>query len=169
MSSTAIEKIVHWIGPALGGLAITALLVGSDGIAGRWDRRAAVAVAPFYEDTRRPYQAIGKEIARSTAARLRMEDRRRLLRVVDADTRLREPFGSHDFWRGIRRAGAEWVVVGQIRSDRDGMHIKHRLVRASDRREVWAHTFYEPSIHLGALARIAETTATAVAASVQRH
>jgi DNA-binding winged helix-turn-helix (wHTH) protein/TolB-like protein len=134
-----------------------------------WGRLAAqpdtVVVIPFYNETGRPeLDVLARNLSDVTVARLATPDRLPSLSVIGNAPSLRHPFARTDVQEIAKQLGAQWVVIGQLKSDGQGLRVVGHLIRAGDMKHVWAQTFDDAAFELGAQ----ERTAEAIAASISQ-
>ena len=129
------------------------------------DARATVVVVPFYNETgRAELDVLAKNLADVTVARLATPERLPALSVIGNAPVLRNKFAREDVQGIARDLGAGWVVIGQLKSDGQGLRVVGHLIRASDMKHVWAQTFDDPSFSFP----IQERTAESIAASISQ-
>ena len=128
-----------------------------------------VIVVPFYNETGRPdLDAVARSVGDATVARLASAERIPRLSVIGNAPSLVNPFARDDIQGIALRLDAQFVVIGQLKSDEGGLRVIAHLVRAADMKHVWAETFDDPSFALPAQGRVAEETAAAVTAAVHQ-
>jgi DNA-binding winged helix-turn-helix (wHTH) protein/TolB-like protein len=152
-------------------LALSALVMLAAGAA--WNRAAmpppTVIVVPFYNETGRPdLDPLARSIGDATVARLASAERIPRLSVIGNAPSLANPFARQAVQGIALKLDAQFVVIGQLKSDGAGLRLIAHLVRAADMRHVWASTFDDPSFTLPAQRRVAEETAAAVTAAVRQ-
>jgi DNA-binding winged helix-turn-helix (wHTH) protein/TolB-like protein len=152
-------------------LALVVLVILAAGVA--WNRAAVVPptviVVPFYNETgRADLDALARSIGDATVARLATAERIPRLSVIGNAPSLAKPFARENIQGIAQRLEAQFVVIGQLKSDAGGLRVIAHLVRAADMKHVWANTFDDPSFALPAQGRVAEETAAAVTAAVQQ-
>jgi DNA-binding winged helix-turn-helix (wHTH) protein/TolB-like protein len=127
------------------------------------DERETVVVVPFYNETgRAELDVLAKNLADVTVARLATPERLPALSVIGNAPVLRNKFAREDVQGIARDLGAEWVVIGQLKSDGQGLRVVGHLIRASDMKHVWAQTFDDPDFGLSAQERTAESIAASI-------
>lgn len=127
--------------------------------------RETVVVVPFYNETgRAELDVLAKNLADVTVARLATPERLPALSVIGNAPVLRNKFAREDVQAIARDLGAQWVVIGQLKSDGQGLRVVGHLIRASDMKHVWAQTFDDPAFALA----VQERTAESIAASISQ-
>jgi TolB-like protein len=122
-----------------------------------------VAVVPFDNETGQDaFDEVAVAIADQTVARLATGDRLRSLSVIGNSAILRRPRAFRDIKAIGRDAGAQYVVLAQMKVDQSKVRLIAHLIRVSDEAHVWADTFDRGSFTLDAQAEIAEAIARAV-------
>ena len=80
--------------------------------------RATVVVIPFYNETGQPETvAIAAGLGDTLVARLAAPERARQLHVIGNAPALRNPFARQDVQEISRKLGAEYLVIGQLKTD----------------------------------------------------
>ncbi len=126
-----------------------------------------VAVIPFYNETgQTSHDPLAKAIGDATVARLASPERTVALSVIGNASSLRNPFARTDVQQIARELGAEWVLIGQLKTDGNRLRVIAHLIRVADMKHLWAHTFDDAEFRLDAQTRTAEAIASAVAASL---
>ena len=122
-----------------------------------------VVVVPFYNETGRPeLDALARNLSDVTVVRLATPDRIARLSVIGNAASLRNPFARTDVQGIARQLGAQWVVIGQLQSDTQGLRVVGHLIRSTDMKHVWAQTFDDATFGLAAQERTAESIAASV-------
>jgi DNA-binding winged helix-turn-helix (wHTH) protein/TolB-like protein len=126
-----------------------------------------IAVVPFDNQTGSiAFDAIAEGLADSTVARLAQSDRPRLAVVGNAQL-----LRTARSFRDVKRIGAEldvdYVVLGQVQRDGNGVRVVAHLIRVSDERHVWANRFDRPELTLAVQGEIADQIARDVARKLQ--
>ena len=79
---------------------------------------------------------------------------------------LRSPFAREDVQGISRKLGAEYLIIGQLKSDGQRLRLVAHLIRVSDMKHLWANTYDDVSFALDAQQRVAESVAAAVVVSL---
>lgn len=146
-------------------LAVVAILVVWPLWRTSYMARDTVVVVPFYNETgRAELDVLAKNLADVTVARLATPERLPSLSVIGNAPVLRNKFAREDVQGIARDLGAGWVVIGQLKSDGQGLRVVGHLIRASDMKHVWAQTFDDPTFALA----VQERTAESIAASISQ-
>ena len=146
-----------------------ALVVGILGFAVSrvFARPPTVVVIPFYDETAQPNRgAIAAGLGDTLVARLAIPDRRRQVSVIGNAPSLRSPFAREDVQGISRKLGAEYLIIGQLKSDGQRLRLVAHLIRVSDMKHLWANTYDDVSFALDAQQRVAESVAAAVVVSL---
>jgi DNA-binding winged helix-turn-helix (wHTH) protein/TolB-like protein len=131
------------------------------------DSRPAVVVVPFYNETGRPELdplagSLGDAVVTSLAAPSRIGS----ISVIGNAAALRNPFARQDVQHIARDLDAEWVLIGQLKTDGESLRILAHLIRAADMKHLWAQPFDDERFSLDAQTRTADSIAAAVVSSV---
>jgi len=127
----------------------------------------AVVVVPFYNETGRPeLDPLARAIGDATVARLAAPGRTAALSVIGNASALRNPFARQDVQQIALDLDAQWVVIGQLKTDGAGLRLIAHLIRAADMKHAWAETFDDESFPLAAQTRTGEAIATAIVANL---
>lgn len=146
--------------------AVSILVLALIGWAWAASMPPTVVVVPFYNETGLPQHAqLADAIGDATVARLASPDRTDSLKVIGNADALRNPFARQDVQQIARALGAQWVLIGQLKSDGQRERIIAHLIRTSDMKHLWAQTF-DDAFDLRGQARTAEAIAAAVSASL---
>jgi DNA-binding winged helix-turn-helix (wHTH) protein/TolB-like protein len=130
-------------------------------------RRPTIAVIPFYNETGQPaLDPLVQSIGDAAVARLASLERTKTLSVIGNAASLRNPFARKDVQQIARDLGAEWVLIGQLKSDGSALRVIAHLIRAADMKHLWAQTFDDPTFPLDAQIQTGEAIAKAVTASL---
>jgi DNA-binding winged helix-turn-helix (wHTH) protein/TolB-like protein len=122
-----------------------------------------IAVIPFYNETGTPeLDPLARSIGDATVARLATPERTRVLSVIGNATSLKNPFARQDVQHIARELGAEWVLIGQLKTDGDGLRVIAHLIRVADMKHLWAQTFDSEKFTLDVQTRTAEAIAASV-------
>jgi DNA-binding winged helix-turn-helix (wHTH) protein/TolB-like protein len=146
-----------------------ALLVGAAGfgVSRLFAGPPTVVVIPFYNETGNPvHDRTATGLSDGLVARLAAADRTRQLSVIGNAPVLRNPFARQDVQEISRKLGADYLIVGQLKSDGAGLRLVAHLIHAADMKHLWANTYDDSGFSLDAQARTAEAVATAVAVSL---
>ena len=65
-----------------------------------------------------------------------------------------------------RDLDAQWVLIGQLKSDGQKQRVIAHLIRAADMKHLWAQTLDDDAFDLAGQSRAGEATAAAVTASL---
>ena len=79
---------------------------------------------------------------------------------------LRSPFAREDVQGISRKLGAEYLIIGQLKSDGQRLRLVAHLIRVSDMKHLWANTYDDVGFALDAQQRVAESVAAAVVVSL---
>jgi DNA-binding winged helix-turn-helix (wHTH) protein/TolB-like protein len=127
----------------------------------------AIVVIPFYNETGRPeHDLLAGALGDAAVARLATEERAAAVGVIGNAAALRNPFARQDVQQIARDLDAEWVLIGQLKTDGARLRVIAHLIRASDMKHLWAHTYDDPTFSLDAQTRTAEAIAAAVVTSL---
>ncbi|HEX2341196.1 MAG TPA: winged helix-turn-helix domain-containing protein [Vicinamibacterales bacterium] len=126
-----------------------------------------IAVVPFDNQTGSiAFDAVAEGLADATVAQLAQADRPRLAVVGNAQL-----LRTARSFRDVKRIGAElnvdYVVLGQVQRDGQGVRVVAHLIRVSDERHVWANRFDRPELTLAVQGEIADRIAREVARLLQ--
>jgi len=128
---------------------------------------ATVVVVPFYNETGAPEHAtLADAIGDATVARLAAPERMDMLKVIGNAGALQNPFARRDVQQIARELDAQWVLIGQLKSDGRRQRVIAHLIRASDMKHLWAQTFDDDEFDLDGQSRAAERIAAAVTGSL---
>lgn len=127
------------------------------------DSRPTVVVVPFYNETGRPEldtlaQSIGDAVVTSLASPAHID----ALGVIGNAGALRNPFARRDVQQIARDLQAEWVLIGQLKTDGHTLRVLAHLIRAADMKHVWAQPYDDERFSLDAQSRTADSIAAAV-------
>jgi DNA-binding winged helix-turn-helix (wHTH) protein/TolB-like protein len=152
----------------LPGVTIAVMLVAAGLLWAHVSRQPpAIVIVPFYNETGRPeHDLLARALGDAVVARLATPERAASIGVIGNATALRNPFARQDVQQIARDLDAPWVLIGQLKSDGAGLRVIAHLIRASDMKHIWAHTFDDSEFRLDAQTRTAEAVAAAVAASL---
>ncbi len=126
-----------------------------------------VVVVPFYNDTGAPEGAtLADAIGDATVARLAAPERIELLKVIGNAAALQHPFARQDVQQIARDLNAQWVFIGQLKTDGQKRRVIAHLIRAADMKHLWAQTFDDDAFDLDGQSRAAEAIAAAVSGSL---
>lgn len=145
-------------------LALAVLAVAAWPFLGRYTAPLdTVVVVPFYNETGRPeLDALARSLSDVTTVRLATPERIAQLSVIGNAPSLQNKFARTEV-QGIARAlGGQWVLIGQLQSDGEGLRVVGHLIRSTDMKHVWAQTFDDGTFGLAAQERTAETIAARV-------
>ena len=127
------------------------------------DSRPTVIVVPFYNETGRPEldnlaQSIGDAVVTSLASPAHID----ALGVIGNAGALRNPFARQDVQQIARDLHAEWVLIGQLKTDGRTLRVLAHLIRAADMKHIWAQPYDDERFSLDAQSRTADSIAAAV-------
>jgi len=129
--------------------------------------RATVVVIPFYNETGQPETvATAAGLGDTLVARLAAPERARQLHVIRNAPALRNPFARQDVQEISRKLGAEYLVIGQLKTDGARFRLVAHLIRVSDMKHLWANTYDDDRFTLEGQQRTAEAVASAVTATL---
>ena len=128
---------------------------------------ATVVVVPFYNETGNPASsAIASSLGDALVASLAAPQRSRHLSVIGNAPALRNPFARQDVQAISRQLGAEYLIIGQLKSDGARLRLVAHLIRASDMKHLWANRYDDDRFMLDAQGRTAEAVAAAITESL---
>ena len=126
-----------------------------------------IVVVPFYNETGVADGAtLADAIGDATVARLAAPERIESLKVIGNAPALEHPFARQDVQRIARDLDAQWVLIGQLKTDGQKHRVIAHLIRAADMKHLWAQTFDEDAFDLAGQSRAAEGIASAVTGSL---
>ena len=126
-----------------------------------------VVVVPFYNETGiAEHATLADAIGDATVARLAAPGRIEALKVIGNAEALQHPFARQDVQQVARDLDAQWVLIGQLKSDGQKQRVIAHLIRASDMKHLWAQTFDDGRFDLAGQSRAAEAIASAVTGSL---
>ena len=158
---SGVRRSRQWLALAAtaAGLIVAASLVWARML----DAQPTVVVVPFYNETGRPdLDRLARSMGDGLVASLATPERIRALSVIGNAPALRNPFARQDVQQIARDLGAEWVLIGQLETDGDGLRVIAHLIRASDMKHLWARPYDDSTFALDAQSRTAEAIAAAV-------
>lgn len=148
-------------------VAVSLMVVALIGWAKASAAPPTVVVVPFYNETGAPnHAALADAVGDATVARLAAPERIGSLRVIGNADALRNPFARQDVQQIARTLDAQWVLIGQLKSDGQKLRVIAHLIRAADMTHLWAQTFDDDAFDLAGQSRAAEAIAAAVSASL---
>jgi DNA-binding winged helix-turn-helix (wHTH) protein/TolB-like protein len=158
----------RWSSSAAIWLAAAAVLIAAGLVWARVSSRPpAIVVIPFYNETGRPeHDLLARALGDATVARLAAPERTASLGVIGNAAALRNPFARGEVQQIARDLGADWVLIGQLKTDGSRLRLIAHLIRASDMTHLWAHTFDDDTFPLEAQTRTAESIAAAASTSL---
>ena len=155
----------HRIGPYVAGALILGVL--GFAISRVFADRPTVVVIPFYNETGAPDRAaIAAGLGDTLVARLAAPERARQLSVIGNAPVLRNPFARQDVQEISRKLGAEYLVIGQLKTDGARLRLVAHLIRVADMKHLWANTYDDDGFTLDGQKRAAEAAAAAVTATL---
>ena len=126
-----------------------------------------VVVIPFYNETGNPaWSAIAASLGDALVARLATAERTSRLSVIGNAPALRNPFARQDVQEISRQLGAEYLIIGQLKTDGERLRVVAHLIRVSDMKHLWANTYNDDRFMIDAQERPAESVAAAVTTSL---
>lgn len=126
-----------------------------------------VVVIPFYNETGAiDRAAIAAGLGDTVVARLAAPERSPQLSVIGNAQSLRNPFARQDVQDISRKLGAEYLIIGQLKTDGARLRLVAHLIRVSDMKHLWANTYDDERFALEAQQRVAESVAAAVVGSL---
>ena len=126
-----------------------------------------VVVVPFYNETgNAQHGALADAVGDATVARLAATERIGSLRVIGNADALRNPFARQDVQQIARDLDAQWVLIGQLKTDGQRLRVIAHLIRAADMTHLWAQAFDDDAFDLIGQSRAAEGIAAAVSTSL---
>jgi DNA-binding winged helix-turn-helix (wHTH) protein/TolB-like protein len=148
-------------------LAVSLIVVALIGWAKASSAPPTVIVVPFYNETGLAERAtLADAIGDATVARLAAPERIDVLKVIGNAGALQNPFARRDVQQAARELDAQWVLIGQLKSDGQKQRVIAHLIRASDMKHLWAQTFDDDTFDLDGQSRAAEAIAAAVTRSL---
>ena len=148
-------------------LAAAILVLAIVGWALTWTEPPTVVVVPFYNETGiAEHDTLARAIGDATVARLAAAERLPDLSVIGNASSLKNPFARQDVQQVARDLAAPWVLIGQLKSDGEGLRVIAHLRRASDMKHFWAEAFDDANFALDGQSRVAEAIAASVTASL---
>jgi DNA-binding winged helix-turn-helix (wHTH) protein/TolB-like protein len=146
---------------------LSILIVGSIAFV-RWRLvPTTVVVIPFYNETgNAASDPTAAGLSDAVVARLAAPERARQLSVIGNAPSLRNPFARQDVQDISRKLGAEYLIIGQLKSVSARLRLVAHLIRVSDMKHLWANTYDDERFALDAQQRVAEAVAGAVSVAV---
>ena len=127
-----------------------------------------VIVIPFYDETAdRSSATTASALGDAVVAALADPSHRRTLSVIGNAPSLRSPFAREDVQDIARRLDAEFLIIGQLKSDGSRFRLVAHLIRAADMKHLWAKTYDDGSFGLDAQQRTGKAVAEAIADSLR--
>lgn len=124
-----------------------------------------VAVVPFDNETGdAAYDQIARGVADATVARLASPEFIQRVSVIGNAAILATPRDRRDLRAIGEQLGAQYVVLGQVKRDRDRVRLIAHLIRASDQAHLWANTFDRAAFTLAVQGDLAQAIAGSVTA-----
>jgi TolB-like protein len=153
---------------AVVGLIIVALVVGGrPWRAGPAAQTIRIAVVPFDNETGdATFDEVARGIADATVARLAGPDFLKRVSVIGNAAVLRKPRDRRDLKAIGEELGLQFVVLGQVKRDRERVRVIAHMIRVSDQTHMWANTFDRPAFTLAVQAELADIIARAVTAKL---
>ena len=126
-----------------------------------------VVVIPFYNETGvKDFDTVAAGLGDGVVARLATPGRARQVAVIGNAPVLRNPFARKDVQEIGRTLGAEYLVVGQLKTDGERLRLIAHFIRVSDMKHLWAQTYDDERFALEAQGRTSEAVAGAVTGSL---
>ncbi len=148
-------------------VAVSLIVVALIGWAKASSAPPTVIVVPFYNETGiAEHATLADAIGDATVARLAAPGRIDALKVIGNAETLQNPFARRDIQQVARALDAQWVLIGQLKSDGQKQRVIAHLIRASDMKHLWAQTFDDDTFDLDGQSRAAEAIAAAVTGSL---
>ena len=148
-------------------VAVSLMVVALIGWAKASAAPPTVVVVPFYNETgNAQHGALADAVGDATVARLAAAERIGSLRVIGNADALRNPFARQDVQQIARDLDAQWVLIGQLKTDGQRLRVIAHLIRAADMTHLWAQTFDDDAFDLVGQSRTAEGIAAAVSTSL---
>ena len=139
--------------------AVTAALV----VTPRFSPLPTVVVVPFYNETGRPdLDPLARSLGDGVVASLAAAPRAGRLSVIGNAPSLRNPFARQDVQQIARDLRAEWVLIGQLKTDGTRLRLIAHLIRSGDMKHLWAQPFDDDRFALEAQSQTAERIASEV-------
>ena len=152
---------------AAGLVIVSVIVIALIGWARASSEVPTIVVVPFYNETGVADGAtLADAIGDATVARLAAPERIESLKVIGNAPALEHPFARPDVQRIARDLDAQWVLIGQLKTDGQKHRVIAHLIRAADMKHVWAQTFDEDAFDLAGQSRAAEGIASAVTGSL---
>ena len=131
------------------------------------DNPPTVVVIPFYNETGvKDLDMVAAGLGDGVVARLATPGRARQVAVIGNAPVLRNPFARKDVQDIGRTLGAEYLVVGQLKTDGERLRLIAHFIRVSDMKHLWAQTYDDDRFALAAQGRTSEAVAGAIAGSL---
>jgi len=128
-----------------------------------------VVVIPFYNETSSDaFTATARSLGDNVIAQLAAPHHRHQLAVIGNAPSLRNPFGRQDVQGIAGRLRADYLILGQLKSDGTRLRLIAHLIRARDMKHVWAQPFDDPEFLFDAQHRTAQRIADQVISSLSR-
>jgi TolB-like protein len=122
-----------------------------------------IAVVPFDNETGdTEFDRIAIGVADATVARLATPERLQQVAVIGNAAILRRPRSFRNLRAIGQELGAQYVVLAQVKNDKERVRLVAHLIRVSDEAHVWANTFDRDAFGLDVQAELAEAIAQAV-------
>jgi DNA-binding winged helix-turn-helix (wHTH) protein/TolB-like protein len=110
-----------------------------------------VIVIPFYDETaNRSSVSTALALGDAVVTALADSSHRRTLSVIGNAPSLRSPFAREDVQDIARRLDAEFLIIGQLKSDGSRFRLVAHLIRAADMKHLWANNYDDSSFGLDA-------------------
>jgi DNA-binding winged helix-turn-helix (wHTH) protein/TolB-like protein len=128
-----------------------------------------LAVVPFDNETGDPaFDAVARGVADATVARLATPELLERISVIGNAAVLQGPRDRRDLKAIGTALGVNYVVLGQVKRDRERVRVIAHLIRVSDQAHLWAKTFDRPSFTLAVQEDLAREIALSVAGRLAR-
>ena len=139
--------------------AVTAALV----VRPRFTPLPTIVVVPFYNETGRPdLDPLARSLGDGVVASLAAAPRTGRLSVIGNAPSLRNPFARRDVQQIARDLRAEWVLIGQLKTDGTRLRLIAHLIRTGDMKHLWAQPFDDERFALEAQSQTAERIASEI-------
>jgi DNA-binding winged helix-turn-helix (wHTH) protein/TolB-like protein len=127
-----------------------------------------IAVIPFDNETGdTEFDRIAVGVADATVARLATPERLKQVAVIGNAAILRRPRSFRNLREIGQELGAHYVVLAQVKNDKERIRLVAHLIRVADEAHVWADTFDREAFGLDVQAELAEAIAQSVVANAR--
>ena len=151
--------------------AATLVFAGAGALWQRQEARAIpkILVVPFHNETgSADLDRVAKGVSDATVVRLAIPERLPHLQVIGNASDLSFSFKPANMKAMGESLGAQYLLLGQMKSDDTRLRIVAHLIRVSDQTHLWAKTYDTDTLDLPQQASIAEEIAKSITATVPR-